>query len=191
MPRGIAADAPAHGAVAHQAARASQGRGPRRVREAPGLDRALEKTAESLREADAGCRPIRRRQRSPDAKSIERYKIDTFSPSTKPASLRPCWNPRSWSSSAAWVRNPITGIADCCARAASGHAAPPPRRLMNSRRRISAPKLRGQHCIGSSEYIDRAQTTHQNPLPQCTANVADGSKARITAVQQQWPVSPQ
>jgi hypothetical protein len=42
--------------------------------------------------------------------------------------------------------------------AASGHAtAVPPRRLMNSRRRISAPKLRGQHCIGSSEYVDRAQ----------------------------------
>jgi hypothetical protein len=30
--------------------------------------------------------------------------------------------------------NLITGIADCCARAASGHAAAPPRRLMNSRR---------------------------------------------------------
>jgi hypothetical protein len=49
-----------------------------------------------------------------------------------------------------------------CARAASGHAATPPRRLMNSRRRISAPKLRDQHCIGSNEYFDRAQTTHQN-----------------------------
>ena len=47
----------------------------------------------------------------------------------------------------------------CCARAASGHAAAaPPRRLMNSRRRISAPKLRGQHCIGSNEYFDRAET---------------------------------
>ena len=33
---------------------------------------------------------------------------------------------------------------------------------MNSRRRISAPKLRGQHCIGSNEYFDRAQTGHQN-----------------------------
>ena len=33
---------------------------------------------------------------------------------------------------------------------------------MNSRRRISAPKLRGQHCIGLNEYFDRAQTGHQN-----------------------------
>ena len=63
----------------------------------------------------------------------------------------------------ALLRNPITGIAGCCARAASGHAAAaPPRRLMNSRRRISAPKLRGRHCIGSNGYFDRAQTGHQN-----------------------------
>jgi hypothetical protein len=33
---------------------------------------------------------------------------------------------------------------------------------MNSRRRISAPKVSGQHCIGSNEYFDRAQTGHQN-----------------------------
>jgi len=33
---------------------------------------------------------------------------------------------------------------------------------MNSRRRISAPKLSGQHCIGSNEHFDRAQTAHQN-----------------------------
>ena len=41
-------------------------------------------------------------------------------------------------------------------------SAAPPRRLMNSRRRISAPKVRGQHCIGSNEYFDRAETEHQN-----------------------------
>jgi len=29
--------------------------------------------------------------------------------------------------------NPITGIAGCCARAASGHAATPPSSVMNSR----------------------------------------------------------
>ena len=61
-------------------------------------------------------------------------------------------------------KNPMVGsFAGCCARAASGHAAAaPPRRVMNSRRRISAPKLRGQHCIGSNEYFDRAETGHQN-----------------------------
>src|SRR5262249_7804935 len=35
-------------------------------------------------------------------------------------------------------RNPTTGIA-CCARAASGHAAAPPRSVMNSRRFIACP----------------------------------------------------
>jgi hypothetical protein len=54
--------------------------------------------------------------------------------------LRPWRNaattyPYGWSD--ALLRNPITGIAGCCARAASGHAAvPPPRRVMNSRRFI-------------------------------------------------------
>ena len=41
------------------------------------------------------------------------------------------------SSDVGWS-NPITGIAGCCARAASGHAedaAAPPMRVMNSRRR--------------------------------------------------------
>jgi hypothetical protein len=32
------------------------------------------------------------------------------------------------------LRNPITGIAACCARAASGQAAAPPSSVMNSRR---------------------------------------------------------
>ena len=44
---------------------------------------------------------------------------------------------------------------------------------MTSRRRISAPKLRGQHCIGSNEYFDRAQLGTKT-MPQCTANVGDG-----------------
>ena len=36
-------------------------------------------------------------------------------------------------------RNPITGIAGCCARAASGHAAAaPPSSVMNSRRPMKA-----------------------------------------------------
>ena len=50
-------------------------------------------------------------------------------------------------------------------------AESPPRSVMNSRRRISAPKLRGQHCIGSNEYFDRAQNRASKPLPQCTAKV--------------------
>src|SRR5262245_50292283 len=39
---------------------------------------------------------------------------------------------RSWRPKA--LRNPTTGMANCCARAASGHAAAPPRSVMNWRR---------------------------------------------------------
>ena len=35
-------------------------------------------------------------------------------------------------------RQPTTGIADCCARAASGQAAAPPTSVMNSRRLVMA-----------------------------------------------------
>src|SRR5215211_5484594 len=69
--------------------------------------------------------------------SAQRYTIVTFSCSTKPVSLRPWRNARSRSPMASGdlvSRKPITGIADCCARAVSGHAAAPPRSVMNSRR---------------------------------------------------------
>jgi hypothetical protein len=47
---------------------------------------------------------------------------------------------------------------------------------MNSRRRISAPKLRRQDCIGLNDYFDRLKPALKL-LPQCTATVAYGSKA--------------
>ena len=75
---------------------------------------------------------------------------------------------------------PTVGIACCCARTVNGKAAAaPPRSVMNSRRRISAPKLRGQHCIGSNEYFDRGSNSASKPLPQCTANVAYGLQGDI------------
>src|SRR5262249_21101505 len=48
------------------------------------------------------------------------------------------------------LRNPITGIAGCCARAASGHAAAPPSSVMNSRRFIRGPRRRGRSPGGTS-----------------------------------------
>ena len=66
-----------------------------------------------------------------------------LSPSTYPISLRPCRNARKRSSKRsgdALLRNPTTGIADCCARATSGQAmAAPPASVMNSRRLMCAP----------------------------------------------------
>ena len=48
------------------------------------------------------------------------------------------------------MRNPITGIADCCARAASGHAAAaPPSSVMNSRR------CSFDHLVGAGEQRRR------------------------------------
>src|ERR1700730_175002 len=78
------------------------------------------------------------------------------------------------------VSTPIRGIfVACCARAASGHADAPPRRLMNSRRRISVPKLRGQHCIGLNEYFDRAQIGQQNHCRTAHPMSLEGQKLRI------------
>ena len=61
-----------------------------------------------------------------------------LAPSTWPVSLRPWRKARSRSTTASgdrFSRNPTTGIAPCCARAASGHAAAaPPSTVMNSRR---------------------------------------------------------
>jgi hypothetical protein len=55
----------------------------------------------------------------------------------------------------------MTGIAGCCARAASGHAAEPPRSQMNSRRRIY--RLQDQVRYG------RSGRYHIDPLMPCDA----------------------
>src|SRR5215510_3165564 len=76
----------------------------------------------------------------------------TFLPSTNPTSFRPCRKGSTvYAKPVAGVllRNPITGIAGCCARVASGHAAaPPPSNVMNSRRfifrLIQSPRRRGR-----------------------------------------------
>ena len=39
------------------------------------------------------------------------------------------------------MQNPITGSIGCCACGASGHAAAPPKSVINSRRRMSAPAV--------------------------------------------------
>src|SRR6516225_9004922 len=67
-----------------------------------------------------------------------------FCPSVYPASARPRRNAATRSIEAladVLLRNPTTGIAACCARAASGHAAAPPSSVMNSRRLLSNMEL--------------------------------------------------
>src|SRR6516164_4258893 len=74
--------------------------------------------------------------------------IATFWPSIKPASFRPWRNLSARSSDQSGdllSRNPITGIAGGCARAASGHAAAAPSSDMNERRFIiRSPRLRAR-----------------------------------------------
>ena len=53
-------------------------------------------------------------------------------------------------------RKPITGIADCCARTASGHAvAAPPSNVINSRRLIQSPRRRER--VASGGFRGRAR----------------------------------
>src|SRR5262249_31010947 len=80
----------------------------------------------------------------------------TFWPATNPASFRPCSNPATrCSEPTADVRrrNAITGIAECCARAASGKAAAEaviP--LMKSRRRTRPSSERPRTTPGLKAY---------------------------------------
>jgi hypothetical protein len=46
------------------------------------------------------------------------------------------------------LRNPITGIADCCARVASGNIALEPTKAMNALRFIRSPRQRVSRVLG-------------------------------------------
>jgi hypothetical protein len=74
--------------------------------------------------------------------SAQRYSIVTVRPSIQPSSRSRCTKASVhslWTEPVFAPRNPITGIADCCARAASGHTTVPPRRVMKSRRLMPTP----------------------------------------------------
>src|SRR5262249_56047857 len=90
--------------------------------------------------------------------------ITTFWPSMKPASFRPWPNPVTRCAKLASEvsrRKPITGIAACCALAASGHAAAPPSSVMKPRRLMASLLGRGSHCFMGGSVDDR--TRRQRP----------------------------
>ena len=74
------------------------------------------------------------------------YHLTPFSASTVATTTRETLNARSsreQSRSAEGVQEPTTGVARCCARAASGHVAvAPPTSVMNARRFIGSPRGR-------------------------------------------------
>src|SRR5262249_49316705 len=102
----------------------------------------------------------------------------------KPASFRPWRNAvmRSvLSVSAPLPRNPITGIAACCALAASGHATAPPSSVMNSRRLIVAP--RGQnhapHRLTAVRVLERGEGDANCDQLFWAGNVGSGPHDRV------------
>src|SRR6516225_966555 len=64
--------------------------------------------------------------------------------------------------------NPITGIAGCCARAASGHAAAaPPSSVMNSRRlmpsmALPSPRVRPSQSLALGGNVDPQKHDQEN-----------------------------
>ena len=103
--------------------------------------------------------------------SAQRYSIAMLRPSIQPSS-------RSLRSKAVvhWLqpqdvpvpKNPITGIAVCCVRTASGHAAAaPPNSDMNSRRCIYSPQPR--------------VTPYHMTCQDCVANARNGSTSAISS----------
>ena len=69
------------------------------------------------------------------------------------------------------LRNPITGIAGCCARAASGIAAAPPTAAMKSRR----PPMPGAFCAAWNSTTPRStpvgSTWSKSRSVSCAASV--------------------
>src|SRR5262249_12735364 len=82
-----------------------------------------------------------------------------------PASARPSLKAATrcaHSASDPGLRNPTTGIAACCARAASGHAAAPPMSVMNSRRLMAASF---DHLVGGHEQpVRHGEAEHPGSL---------------------------
>jgi len=79
----------------------------------------------------------------------QRYSIATVRPSIQPSSRNRCTKTgvhRLQGEGVPGPKNPIVGsFADCCARAASGHAAAaPPSSVMNARRFTRSPRRRGR-----------------------------------------------
>jgi hypothetical protein len=59
------------------------------------------------------------------------------------------------------LRKPTTGIAGCCARAASGHAVAPPSSVMNSRRFIFA-LIQSPRRRAAEIDVDNSMPNHLN-----------------------------
>jgi len=66
------------------------------------------------------------------------------------------------------------GIAGCCARAASGHAAAaPPRSVMNARRFIRSPRRRGRAGHVEAERLGGSRVAHRSSVAHGREGIVD------------------
>ena len=116
----------------------------------------------TLRRANSAAISAKRSKRP----SAQRISITTVRPSIHPSSRSRCSKAATHWPAAARVcplRNPMVGsLPDCCARAASGHANAPPRRVMKSRRFMGSPPQGGgrtlpHRCTRTRKSSDRAK----------------------------------
>ena len=118
--------------------------------------------------------------------SAQRYSTQMLSPSMYPRSRRPRRNASRNRACAAGVvspRKPTRGIVlRCCPWTAIGQPATPPSIAMNSRRRMSVPRLRRMHRIGSIECFDRGRRPASLLQHEMLADVRCGSLATVTTL---------
>ena len=94
-----------------------------------------------------------------------------------------------WSGDAV-LRKPITGIAFCCARKASGHAvAAPPSRMISSRRLTSLPRPASLRPAGTLDTDDTVDIVHGHQRPPSTSitTSAASCQSTSTAWSRAWP----
>src|SRR5262245_37312195 len=131
--------------------------------------------------------------------------IATFSPSTRPVSFRPWRYARRRSAIGSGdreSRNPIVGIARCCASETRGHAtAAPPRASMNARRltslcppysvclRLSLQLNRGQ-VLGLDLNCSELRNTQSAPPRSAVGSDSDLARRALRLVELQPEENP-
>ena len=117
--------------------------------------------------------------------SAQRYSIATVRPSIQPSSRNRCTKGAThWLSNEGVLMpmNPIVGnFAGCCARAASGHAAAPPSRVIRSRRLMGLTRGQGSEPKYSRSRLCQWRASQQKSDASCpswVSRVASGRPRR-------------
>src|SRR6516162_348105 len=138
----------------------------------------------------SGCRPTNSRASAPirlASSPNQRRSIRTLRPSVQPKPESACVNTeRCKVPLGSFSSNPLSTPMrrtrlPCCARTASGHAAAPPRSVMNSRRFIRSPRRarrkRASHSRNSRSIFRALSKFLAEPSPIGATSLADASSA--------------